>query len=97
MYGSIEKRVWSSQTLLADVIATKKATFQVRCCIEVLCMSSKGGAINLDKTRFNSYGEAGCLIGGKVFFNTSKKSLTTGIVKKDPVDQCIPITLQFYN
>lgn len=62
MFGDSDIRVLISETLLAEVLATRKVTFQERNSRGLNASSSKGGLESLDRIRFRSHGGTGSQI-----------------------------------
>ena len=54
VYGGSATRARSSETLLANVMATRNATFHDKYRREQVAKGSKGGAISFERTRLRS-------------------------------------------
>lgn len=52
VYGDSDVGAWISGTLLAEVIATRKATFQKRNSKGQVARGSKGDPVSLNRTKF---------------------------------------------
>lgn len=55
MYGGSDARALISETLLDEVITTRKATFQESSSREHDASGSKGGPMNIERTRFKTH------------------------------------------
>lgn len=82
-YGGLVKRMSSSLTLLAKVMATRKMTFIDKWDSEQIAYSSNSDSVNIKRTKLRSHVEAGFVTGGKFLTSSFRKHSVMGWVKME--------------
>lgn len=72
----------NSFSRLADVMATRKATFIRRWDTQQTANSLKGGLVITERTRLRSHCGVGFTIGGNVLISLFRNQVVIGLVKK---------------
>lgn len=81
VYSGATTRALSSLTLLAEVMAAKKATIIDKYTKEHEAMGLNGTLVNNERTKLRSHVGINLIIGGKVLTRSFRKCTVTGQVK----------------
>lgn len=83
VYRGSKVRAWISETLLAEVMVTKKVIFQERYNWKHVASGLNGEFIRFDKTRFRSQGGTGSHVKGCILSRPLRKRIDMLFEKMD--------------